>query len=160
MPASMSRMSAADAVGAGGAAPSPPAGVTLAVGYNAKRCRFCLRWSTETSPTPAACYPAWETLVPWGRGTLMKPLGFACKLCVVVPSPTYQLTCVLLTCHSLCSAVIHHMSPSLPAICEASFYYLPRILPASTRGACLSLVIPKQGAFPHHVSLNTNCHAT
>jgi hypothetical protein len=117
MPASMSRMSAADTVGAGGAAPSPPAGVTLAVVYNAKRCRFCLRWSTETSPTPAACYPAWETLVPWGRGTLMKPLGFACKLCVVVPSPTYQLTCVLLTCHSLCSAVIHHMSPSLPCNC-------------------------------------------
>lgn len=54
--------------------------------YRARKCKFCLQWSTSRCPWPVddSVLSAWKGLLPWARGTLQKPVGEHCKLCVIV----------------------------------------------------------------------------
>jgi hypothetical protein len=106
MPPSMSKLSAADTVGASGAAPPPPDGTTLALGYHAKRCLFCLRWSTGSFPYTgfmfscmgqAGAVGAWVTQEP--------PRPFMQTVCDC-PLPNLPAHMCFAACHP--SVIIHY----------------------------------------------------
>ena len=66
-------------------APAAPASAALGVSYKAKRCRYCKQWSTSLCPwnLDNTVLRAWSPLLPWNRGTLQKPLGETCKVCMI-----------------------------------------------------------------------------
>ena len=52
----------------------------------AKRCKWCKNWSSSLCPWPLqnTVLSAWSPLLPWHRGSRNKPIGDACKVCMVV----------------------------------------------------------------------------
>lgn len=66
--------------------PPPPDTVDLPESYKVKRRRYCRVWSCEKNPWPleGTSLSGWHPLVAWSRGSITKPGGDLCKVCLIV----------------------------------------------------------------------------
>ena len=69
----------------GSAPPKAPEGAGLPDTYKVKRCFYCKVWSCSAAPWNLLDTPlkAWHPVVPWGKGSKLKPQSDICKPCVI-----------------------------------------------------------------------------
>ena len=86
-------------------APEIPANLGLPSEYKPRRCRWCRTWSYMLCPWDqrGTVLATWHPLVPWHRGSKLKPSGEGCKVCVIViwcelSRILFTMMCLLLGC--------------------------------------------------------------
>ena len=67
-------------------APEIPANLGLPAEYKPRRCRWCRVWSYQLCQWDqrGTVLSMWHPLVPWNRGSKLKPSGEGCKVCAIV----------------------------------------------------------------------------